>query len=255
MIVSQFPKILEFRNSLEKNRVVNKYLIIVGGSATERDACIDYIANTPLGNSSAGKHNGNDGIALKKHVIESSNPNVNLFDAIFSKSGRNEAGMKTDCDNNLFVLRRVANLDDDTLLNLAEKLENHENKPNILIATASNRDELWKLPEQWRQLFDEIDLTRPRPDSRIKKLCENYAPIEEVDVVLLKYAKRYPGKGRKFIVEAALPELRDKFRAYDLQTEGSLITRVSFIRKYYLNKHELYSPSIGSWQSAVGNWL
>ncbi len=233
-IVAKFPKVLEYRTRIEAGDIVNNFLLIVGGSVTERDACIDYISGLSAKKSNRSMRSGNDCVTLQKLVLNTTINNENLFDPIFLETNRNEPSNIRRDGNKLFVLPGIAKLDRNVLTDLAERLDKSQCKQNFLIATMANNTDLSMLPETCKQMFDEIDITMPK--EKEKKRNINYASKEDVDDILRKYVEKNPEKGRQFIVNEALPELKKEFSEDCLYKKSTLMTRISIIRKSIATK-------------------
>ena len=224
-IVAKFPKVIEYRNSLMRFERVDKYLMLIGGSYSEREACIDYVSGFSCqASDDQSCRDKADGI-LKKEVIDLEDCS-DLFATVLQKIETRKSD-RMAIDDKLFVLNDISCRHNHVLVEFGHRFSNPLNKPDFLIATTRDRNEVEELPQRWRDMFEEVNLTTLKSKRRIP----NFASKDEIDKILMKYIRRYPYKRRKFVVEKALPELNEVFTDKDMYCEGTLITRLSTVRQ------------------------
>lgn len=222
-IVSKFPEVIEYRNELENVENDRRYLMLVGGSVTERDACIDYISRLPFSgvNVVSCLHNSKDDLKGNKvHLIGCKN-SLPVSALLATKE---EPANNTIYNSRLFVLNNIAYVDNQILDEFSDK----EYKPNFLIATTGDRGDLWGLPQMLRNMFKEVDISTKKVNLKLAKKI--YAPRDEVDDILEKFIMQYPKATRPFIVKKAMPDLKDAFPGKAMYNKGTLMTRISIIR-------------------------
>lgn len=234
-IVSTYPEVLQYRNSIKDSETGDKSLMLVGGSVTERDACVDYISQLPFSGVDIfscqvkSKKNSNS-----KNIGFSANLNfANTIIETIGKNNYNSDGLL--CNSRLLVLKCISRTDNKSLYNLAREFAISNNKPNYFVATIGCKDELDYLPGEWRGLFDEIHLTIQNEKPK-KKL--NFVPKEEVDKLLKVYVEKYPYESRRFIAEKALKEIVKVFAGMACYKKSTLMTQISLIRN---KKHDQIS--------------
>ncbi|MGR3317112.1 MAG: hypothetical protein ACUZ8O_01340 [Candidatus Anammoxibacter sp.] len=224
-IVSKFPKVIDYRNSLMELERVDKYLMLVGGSATVRSACIDYVSGFSPGmvNNQSSKNKANK--ILRKEVIDLENLS-DLFSNVLQTNDNKKSG-KTRINDKLFVLNNISCRYNNVWIDFEQRFNNSLYKPDFLVATTKNRDELEGLPQKWRSMFEEVNIAPLKPKVR----TPNFAPKKDIDKILKKYMKRYPKKSRAFVVEKALPKIEEIFTGNDIYCKDTLKTRISIIRQ------------------------
>ncbi|MGR3318425.1 MAG: hypothetical protein ACUZ8O_08080 [Candidatus Anammoxibacter sp.] len=226
-IVSKFPKVIDYRDNLMEFGRVDKYLMLIGGTYTEREACIDYVSGFSRGrtNNQSCKKIAN-GI-LRKEVIDLEDCS-DLFATVLQKVSNKKSG-KRMINDKLFILKDISRRHNHLWIEFKQRFNDSLYKPDFLVATTKDRDELDELPQTWRTMFEEVDLApiKVKPKTRIS----NFASKDDIDKILMKYIRRYPYKSRRFVVEKALPKIEEVFAGKDIYSEGTLRTRISIVRQ------------------------
>lgn len=253
-IASKFPKVIEYRDKLEYSRSIDRYLMLIGGSITERDACIDYITRPPFEELSVFS-SLNNSEKFERVIIDfakGSNLSSGLSLTNLQKISDLKLGISSLNSGKLFVLKGITGGFNDVLHELAHALNHSVKRPNFLIVTVESKYDLKELDQTWEAMFEKIDITTMKKRKACKK---NYPSRYDVDTILEHYVKKYPEESRVFIVRKAEPSIKKMFEGKDLYKRSTLITRVSVIRNKLSNSivisacviiNSLYSVEIRS---------
>lgn len=211
-IVSKFPEVLEYRNSLENyGGRIDRYLMLVGGTITIRDACIDYISSLPFLGIDKLNCSG-----LNKNTVEQE------FLSDTMKAYHLQHQNKEIYNSKLFVLKDIFCFEKSTLDNLIKAII----QSDFLVVTTDSKLELGKLPPDLKRKFKMVDISTNRSKSNRK----NFPPKNIVDKLLQKLIIKFPYESRTFIVEKAFPLLQKRFAAKSMYSKNTLMTRVSMLR-------------------------
>lgn len=214
-IVSKFPEVLEYRESLESfSCCIDQYLMLIGGTVTMRDACIDYISSLPFSKVDKLKCSSLDKNILEKQFIEDK-----TTDSVIKNR------KKKIYDSKLFVLKDIFYFDKNILNNFLKSI----NKSNFLVVTIDSKTELLKLPLIFQKKFKMVDIsTGSRKKDKVDR--ENFPSRNKVDSLLQEFIRKYPEKSRPFIVEKAFPLLEKRFAGKSMYNKSTLMTRISILR-------------------------
>lgn len=218
-IVSKFPEILEYRKSLESyGGGLDQYLMLVGGTITMRDACIDYISSLPFFQVDNLKCSGLNKNELKEQFLNNKDK-VSFFQ-----------GKKKEIYNSkLFVLKDIFYFDKNILSEFLQSII----KSNFLVVTTDSKLELTSLPLVLKKKFKMVDISINTKKNKVDR--ENFPAKNQVNKLLQQFIGKYPDKSRAFIVDKAFPLIQKRFTDKSMYNKSTLMTRISLL-KNQLNK-------------------
>lgn len=226
-IVSKISKIIQYRNNLGISKITNNHLMIIGGTVTERDACIDYVTATPFGKM-VGLPKLDLAKTAEQTIIDCKNKPFyieNLMERIAELNNIN----KSKTNETLILIKDITEAPSFVLTSLLNFFENFLNQNTFIIVTAESLKKLDFFPpnwEKWIDIFEKIDITTN--DGKSKRY---YPSKTKVDNILIDHMRKYPNKPREFIVKHAIPILINKFPESKPYGKNTLISRISNIRK------------------------
>ncbi len=219
-IVSNYPKVVKFRDNIEKKKRFKKHIILAGGSITVRDACVDFVSGHSFNNVVKIPCLDKDISEIKSEIYEYKNG------ALYSGE---QQGESTDFFNTLCVLYDVSEFALYDAAGFKNGLMKNIVKNNLFVATVKDVNAAKEFSEVCPELFEFVDISSS--NKRSKKCYKVYPPGNSVDTILSKYVKKYPDKTRSFIVDSAMPEIEDAFKGKNMHKFASLETRITGIRK------------------------
>ena len=215
-IVSKFPGVIEYREKLLCcGGNLKKYLLLVGGTITIRDACIDYISSLPFLGVDKLMCSGLSMSILKEQFLS--------LDNKATEHHLNNQN-KDVFNSKLLVLNDIFCFDKNILIEFFRSVLNS----NDLIATISTKAELDKLPLVLRKKFKVVDISTN--NKKVKLTRDNYPPKYEIDNLLKGFIEKFPNRSRRIIVSKAFPVIKKKFAGKSMYKKSTLITRVSMLR-------------------------
>lgn len=231
-IVSRFPGVVECRDRFIGDGRLDKFLMIVGGTITERDACIDYIS----GPSSVRLDNG--------HLCDTGRGTVvrDFFDLKKSGGSCEDVLQKVESvclkgrrrdDRKLLVIHDVANISGDVWSRLEQKFCDGACRPDLVIGTSRDKGVWNGLPDAWRRMFREVVIPDTNTTAKTKGIRSgfDFGLRDEVDRILMQFHKKHPANGREFVVKRALPAIRKILAGHQVYAESTLMTRLSVVRQ------------------------
>ena len=174
------------------------YLMLVGGSCEDVEACIEYIKGLRFGEVVPLSCTGKDNETLKKEINEFirykghiNNIPSGLTGTLLRRIARKRNIFSKELkeykeherifeEYKLLILKNISGANENVWHDLVEVYD--KSKPGFLIATVSSKKEFDKLPETWRNLFEinfldsKDEKTKKRnqriSDTKFKQLCK-----------------------------------------------------------------------------------
>ena len=222
-IVSKFPEIINYRKKIEMSDTVDKFLMIVGGTITERDACIDYLTLPPFGKLVGLPSLDEQKVQAMKEVVDFKNKPFHIEWFI-----KKIADLKT---NNvvakLVLLKELSYSSYFVLSGLMNLKKASMDNSIFVIATAGSLNSIARLPLAMIDMFKKFDITNYDVDLSKK----DYPSKEDIDLILIDYMWKYPKQSREFIVRRAIHSIQSEFPDRKLYGKNTLMSRISNIRK------------------------
>lgn len=230
-IVSKFSEVINYKANIENADSVNNFLMITGGTVTERDACIDYLTEPPFGKlvglpgldtNSKEQKKISINFKSKPYQVESFTENIKNIPNL-NKSGNNPK---------LILLKDVSYSSQSILSSFADLFESLITDQFFIIATTESKEDLKDLPSKLMERFETIHITYQNQKTERK----HFPSKEEIDSILQNFINQYPNKSREFIARRAIPSIQNEFPQNKLYGKNTLISRISNIRKNTTSK-------------------